>query len=82
MVSQKRRKVNISDVLAPITQAQPGASLALIACVAAVPLVILIIVVYTVVAAVKENDSTTYDRIIGLIRVSRRGPGADEDPRS
>ncbi|MGW0025320.1 hypothetical protein [Rhodococcus sp. NPDC003383] len=73
--------MNISDVLVPITEAQPGAALALLVFLTAGVLGLVGLVVWTVVGAVREkNDSTTYDRIVGLIRVSRRTD--DEDPRS
>ena len=73
--------MNISDVLVPITEAWPGAALTFLVFATVVFLGLIGLVVWTVVAAVREkNDSTTYDRIVGLIRVSRRT--SDEDPRS
>lgn len=69
--------MDISGAIAPITQAQPTASLVLIAAISLVVLAVFVFVILFVVAAVSKHDSTMYDRIIGLIRVSR-GSGRPE----
>lgn len=69
--------MDISDAIEPITQAQPTASLVLIAAISLVVLAVLVFVILFVVAAVSKHDSTMYDRLIGLIRVSK-GAGGPE----
>lgn len=74
--------MDISDAIKPIIQAQPTASFILIAAVMLVSLAVFVRVVLFVVAAVRTQDPTMYDRIIGLIRVSRGAcrPEPDEGP--
>ncbi|MBQ7803058.1 hypothetical protein [Rhodococcus sp. (in: high G+C Gram-positive bacteria)] len=80
--------MDISDAIAPIIQAQPTASFVLAAAVVLVVLAVGVRVVLFVVAAVRTQDPTMYDRIIGLIgligliRVSRGAgrPEPDEGP--
>ncbi len=74
--------MDISDAIAPIIQAQPTASFILIAAVVLVSLAVFVRVVLFIVAAVSTQDPTMYDRIIGLIRVSRGAgsPEPDEEP--
>ena len=74
--------MDISDAIEPITQAQPTASFVLIAAISLVVVAVFVFVISFVVAAVSKHDSTMYDRIIGLIRVSKGAgrPEPDEGP--
>ncbi|MDE8649325.1 hypothetical protein PXH69_30575 [Rhodococcus qingshengii] len=74
--------MDISDAIAPIIQAQPTASFVLIAAISLVVVAVFVRVVLFMVAAVSTQDPTMYDRIIGLIRVSRGAgrPEPDEGP--
>lgn len=76
--------MDFNDAIAAIAQAQPIATLAIFAVVVAVFLALVVFITCTLIAALKENDSTTYDRIIGLIMASRHAepPAVDEDSQS
>lgn len=71
--------MDISDAIAPIIQAQPTAAFVLIAAVVLVSLAVFVRVVLFMVAAVSTQDPTMYDRIIGLIRVSRGASATDPE---